>query len=516
MDPLGFAFQSLSLEPRTSAPALITATKPRFVKQVAKKKSLLTVAHDNFFIIGKCLDVRSLTRLMRVSRSFHSDELCNILVHGRGDLSKLYQKRKRGNLEFSLDQISDRWKKGLKVHANTIRDLNFCQVLGITPDNLQLLLTAYPQVTTLDLSKTEIGDLQIGKLQKTNITKLNLVGNESVTDKAFTTLKELPLVTLELGGQDLLRGQELRSITSLGFCELKAHETLQVLILKCMFISRGAFPALSELKVLHTLRFVRCEIADYTAFKELKKLKSLWVLELRNMLLRDRELDNLDGLSIKKLSLAHSSVTDHGLYALSRCVELLISDLYLSFCEKITDTGIQALSEGALRLTIQTLSFGNKKITRASGAFLRPDRFPYLQRLILTDCPLEEHTTKRSLFSFGPKRLTLQSLVGLKLTHLEIHQNDGSISDDALQFLKDMPLKALYIKGAEIKGYGLCHLIHTSLEDLTIEQYWNRIKAKHLATFVKPSLKRLAITCDDPLPVKQTAQNFPHAVITWL
>ncbi len=233
-------------------------------------------------------------------------------------------------------------------------------------------------ITQLDLLDSDLTDRGLKEIAHMDLLKDLNLENTKVTDQGLSNLSSLKNLTDLHLDDDKVTAKGLHYLVSLpvlkdltlnrvdcdwsaAFAELAQFPSLQVLSLKDTRISNDDLTALKNLKKLYTLNLDFTEITDQgisnlssqptlrvlslqgckhfngTDFKILGKLKVSY-LDLRNLLIDESALQNLEQTSIQGLNLSESKITDGALETLSRNRKL--NWLVVLSCPNLTNQAI--------------------------------------------------------------------------------------------------------------------------------------------------------------------------------
>lgn len=265
-----------------------------------------------------------------------------------------------------------------------------------------------PKIRSLSLNLSKLDNLEnehLAALQGLSVKRLNLSECEKLNDETLKVLEGLPLVEMNLS--------------------------------KC---------PISQDAILDLVRFPKLRKIDLSACPKLIELKEETVKALEGLPLSDINFsfspitdETVMGLAnftkLRKLDLSNcANLTDQACEVLGK---LLIHDLSLMSCEKITDKGFALLADHP---SLMCLDLGNCLITREGIAQLPP-----LVSLNLSGCT---SLVDASIPLIKHQKLTRLSLAGLMITDIGIESlfqfsNLDYIKLDYCRFITAQAIKTL-------------------------------------------------------------------------
>lgn len=303
----------------------------------------------------------------------------------------------------------------ITTYGKELKEIDFSG-LGITPENLAIILKACPKLASLKFKTVNANHLialqRYNQNQEVKSLKALDLGQYILTEKYITYLQGIPLQKLSFAAAD--------SFSDNGLVLLK-DMPLEDLSIRCgrnsSLTDEGVASLLKE-KSLKKLSLVQVPIGEKTlACLQGKKLEELNLKKCRKI--TGKDLSNLVGMPLKKLILQNCNQIESGLIHIK---DLPLERLILKNCD-ISD-----------------------------------DNLLHLQGL-----PLKE------LNLFGCRRVTGRGLNCIKDMPLEIlNLAHCSIKGDDLALIKGKPLQVLSLENCDLRGAFLHHLTDLPINELNL------------------------------------------------
>ncbi|KAA8590242.1 hypothetical protein FQN60_014176 [Etheostoma spectabile] len=336
---------------------------------------------------------------------------------------------------FSVRRAGERQDFGIKSECRNLQDLNLSECLNVTDVMVQKIVEGCPCLLYLNLSCTPITNKTLRELSRSslNLQYLSLAYCYRFTDKGFMYLNTgkgcQNLIHLNLSGCTQMTVNGFRYISA-GCPSLKeivindmptlSDSCVLALIARCCCLS-----AISLLDAAHL-----SDVA-FKAIAEVAKLKTFRT-EGNNQLTDVSWKALCSGSQgLRRLHAAECSrMTDASLKSMAKLKNL--QHLDISLCNKVSDTGIQYLTEG----------FSSTK----------------LRELNVSYC---SHITDLSVMRIAQR---LCKLYHLNLSYCE------RLTDVSLEWLSGSSICSLDISGCHIQDQGLAALERIRLKKLVLAE----------------------------------------------
>lgn len=233
----------------------------------------------------------------------------------------------------------------INLAASAVRDQDIAQLCSIK------------EVTRLDLSATEVGDLGIRVLAGagcnglSQLQEINL-GNTLISDSGLEDLAKLSALQKLILNYTLVEGP--------GIAFLSRLPRLRHLELKGIQIGKETATLVGRLSSLETLSLGYSNLVD-EAMKPLLALQRLRVLDLIGTQVSDAGIAHIRALPIEDLSLSYTNVTDASVEHLTTLPLVRLALVKT----RVTDKGVTALA------SIRTLTHLNLDYTQVGDAGIR-------------------------------------------------------------------------------------------------------------------------------------------------
>lgn len=353
----------------------------------------------------------------------------------------------------------------LKFCGNLIKTLDLFHLrYDLTPQDLDQLLQAYPNLQNLKLSSYSISNDALKKISTLkHLKNLNILGDPEIKELSLGELAPSKLRMLKIIGN--YTDNHLKDIEKL--------DNLQSLILGVHSISEECLEKIGQIETLRELSLPLCEKLTEAGCKAISQLHKLTSFSLSNCDIEDSMLKHFALLkNLKSLSLRScKKITDDGLASFAK---LPLEELDLSDCN-LTNQSFE---------TIKTLDkLKNINLTDCKGInnFKNIQLLNNLEQLYLGNCEVTDEDLEaisnlkklKTLHLYSSEKITddgvekisrLSELEELKLSKIK-NMTDKSSEHIALL----QKLRSLNVSHCTMTDVGMTYIAKLSfLEDLTL------------------------------------------------